>query len=122
PLLVLHCGTAPPSFVLFSCPRSASHRYPHSFPTRRSSDLPPPEPRYRPCSAARAIAAVLCAPAVEAGSGFHEHTRQRPAPAPRTDRKSTRLNSSHQIISYAVFCLKKKREFRALANHLTEQA
>src|SRR5258708_14020404 len=26
----------------------------------------------------------------------------------RTDRKSTRLNSSHQIISYAVFCLKKK--------------
>src|SRR5258708_20690427 len=28
--------------------------------------------------------------------------------APR-DRKSTRLNSSHQIISYAVFCLKKKK-------------
>src|SRR5438552_11850344 len=27
----------------------------------------------------------------------------------RTDRKSTRLNSSHQIISYAVFCLKKKK-------------
>src|SRR5438552_9075800 len=26
----------------------------------------------------------------------------------RRDRKSTRLNSSHQIISYAVFCLKKK--------------
>src|SRR5258708_18209773 len=28
----------------------------------------------------------------------------------RTDRKSTRLNSSHQIISYAVFCLKKKKQ------------
>src|SRR5207244_12031778 len=28
--------------------------------------------------------------------------------AAMTDRKSTRLNSSHQIISYAVFCLKKK--------------
>src|SRR5258708_11185979 len=28
----------------------------------------------------------------------------------RRDRKSTRLNSSHQIISYAVFCLKKKIE------------
>src|SRR5438552_5020097 len=28
--------------------------------------------------------------------------------AGRVDRKSTRLNSSHQIISYAVFCLKKK--------------
>src|SRR5258708_28571679 len=27
-----------------------------------------------------------------------------------TDRKSTRLNSSHQIISYAVFCLKKKKD------------
>src|SRR3954465_9814496 len=30
----------------------------------------------------------------------------------RSDRKSTRLNSSHTIISYAVFCLT-KREFRA---------
>src|SRR3712207_7580452 len=28
---------------------------------------------------------------------------------PRTDRKSTRLNSSHANISYAVFCLKKKK-------------
>src|SRR5256885_922819 len=33
-------------------------------------------------------------------------------PAPRSDRKSTRLNSSHLVISYAVFCLKKK--FKAL--------
>src|SRR5258708_39604144 len=31
------------------------------------------------------------------------------ARALRKDRKSTRLNSSHQIISYAVFCLKKKK-------------
>src|SRR5438552_8309515 len=29
---------------------------------------------------------------------------------PQEDRKSTRLNSSHQIISYAVFCLKKKKQ------------
>src|SRR5258708_2431988 len=29
---------------------------------------------------------------------------------PQRDRKSTRLNSSHQIISYAVFCLKKKKD------------
>src|SRR5437588_4624632 len=28
---------------------------------------------------------------------------------PETDRKSTRLNSSHTVISYAVFCLKKKK-------------
>src|SRR5256885_7427083 len=33
----------------------------------------------------------------------------RPAPPdPERDRKSTRLNSSHLVISYAVFCLKKK--------------
>src|ERR1022692_3329312 len=31
----------------------------------------------------------------------------------RRDRKSTRLNSSHLVISYAVFCLKKKRNLRA---------
>src|SRR5258708_23540526 len=31
------------------------------------------------------------------------------------DRKSTRLNSSHQIISYAVFCLKKKKTTRLVA-------
>src|SRR5207244_11597685 len=34
---------------------------------------------------------------------------QRPYVRVRGDRKSTRLNSSHQIISYAVFCLKKKK-------------
>src|SRR5947208_6163023 len=32
----------------------------------------------------------------------------------RVDRKSTRLNSSHQIISYAVFCLKKKKKKKQL--------
>src|SRR5205809_5100697 len=31
-------------------------------------------------------------------------------PSRRTDRKSTRLNSSHGYISYAVFCLKKKKK------------
>src|SRR5256885_9988204 len=31
---------------------------------------------------------------------------------PIVDRKSTRLNSSHLVISYAVFCLKKKKEIR----------
>src|SRR5438552_14907519 len=35
--------------------------------------------------------------------------RPRMTPTER-DRKSTRLNSSHQIISYAVFCLKKKKQ------------
>src|SRR5438094_3808278 len=31
-------------------------------------------------------------------------------PIPKQDRKSTRLNSSHRTISYAVFCLKKKKK------------
>src|SRR5436190_12819472 len=44
-----------------------------------------------------------------------EHTgrrgrgRQPRGEGPRQDRKSTRLNSSHTVISYAVFCLKKKK-------------
>src|SRR3712207_9314356 len=33
---------------------------------------------------------------------------------PRTDRKSTRLNSSHANISYAVFCLKKKKQIKTI--------
>src|SRR5438552_13722022 len=37
-----------------------------------------------------------------------EEPEGRAPPARGRDRKSTRLNSSHQIISYAVFCLKKK--------------
>src|SRR2546427_8981444 len=43
-----------------------------------------------------------------------------------TDRKSTRLNSSHSQISYAVFCLKKKKKKykrtdpRSTCNHITE--
>src|SRR2546426_11517209 len=32
------------------------------------------------------------------------------------DRKSTRLNSSHLVISYAVFCLKKKNTYRKMIN------
>src|SRR5688500_20102604 len=52
----------------------------------------------------------------------------RAAPAPRRtpqgpDRKSTRLNSSHLVISYAVFCLKKKntRQRHNLRRLLTVQ-
>src|SRR5438552_13064935 len=42
-----------------------------------------------------------------------------PGPA-RTDRKSTRLNSSHQIISYAVFCLKKKKNDNEVLGRIEE--
>src|SRR5256886_13539762 len=40
------------------------------------------------------------------------------ARARRRDRKSTRLNSSHSQISYAVFCLKKKNHFRHVSEEL----
>src|SRR3712207_8234270 len=41
-----------------------------------------------------------------------------PADAARGDRKSTRLNSSHANISYAVFCLKKKNNKYVYQSHL----
>src|SRR5258708_26804302 len=49
---------------------------------------------------------ALLAPAVDQMDLLADGGRQKRA---FTDRKSTRLNSSHQIISYAVFCLKKKK-------------
>src|SRR6266536_5676318 len=46
---------------------------------------------------------------------------RRSCSAPRTDRKSTRLNSSHEWMSYAVFCLNKKSESReALIEHASD--
>src|SRR5258707_10691713 len=38
------------------------------------------------------------------------------------DRKSTRLNSSHANISYAVFCLKKKNQYRRVADNFNSTA
>src|SRR6266478_6863786 len=54
------------------------------------------------------------APGTGAGarSGKPPHPAFR-SPAPGVDRKSTRLNSSHSQISYAVFCLKKKKKQKA---------
>src|SRR2546426_6049838 len=43
---------------------------------------------------------------------LHEIGRARTLVLPQPDRKSTRLNSSHLVISYAVFCLKKKKVMR----------
>src|SRR5207244_11618125 len=48
-----------------------------------------------------------CADGVFRLSRQHPRNSRRSKPG---DRKSTRLNSSHQIISYAVFCLKKKKK------------
>src|SRR2546426_5891071 len=44
---------------------------------------------------------------LDSGQGNLAHVRDR-------DRKSTRLNSSHLVISYAVFCLKKKKRKKVL--------
>src|SRR5438309_9798071 len=51
---------------------------------------------------------------VAAGETLHRIARQRPRDERHElqDRKSTRLNSSHSSISYAVFCLKKKTSNR----------
>src|SRR5256885_8660161 len=43
-------------------------------------------------------------------------------PVTLSDRKSTRLNSSHLVISYAVFCLKKKQKLRRLVFDGTQGA
>src|SRR2546430_6047922 len=50
------------------------------------------------------------------GSGLSKIARIRKVPSVR-DRKSTRLNSSHSQISYAVFCLKKKKNQYKGPNH-----
>src|SRR2546422_7673474 len=42
--------------------------------------------------------------------------QDQPARAAESDRKSTRLNSSHGYISYAVFCLKKKKKYKEELN------
>src|SRR5438445_12471212 len=47
------------------------------------------------------------------GVGPDDRDRRRRPPADRGDRKSTRLNSSHANISYAVFCLKKKKNINS---------
>src|SRR5205814_10726738 len=96
--------------------RPPDHRHPHSFPTRRSSDL---VESYRLAAEALAATAVTAHPESLVG-GCDQSTRGKEpciaaflssfAPRAFRDRKSTRLNSSHLGISYAVFCLKKKKQ------------
>src|SRR5437899_3996511 len=82
--------------ILFFFYPPADPRHLHSFPTRRSSDLAcvskDGAPKFYSLRASCSFNAASAAP------------RERDRP----DRKSTRLNSSHLGISYAVFCLKKK--------------
>src|SRR5438105_10876866 len=97
---MLLCSASPLHFFFKS---SSVPRDLHSFPTRRSSDLP------------WCFLSLLNS---RRNSEFPLAKRSEIRYTPRlsfmrwpreTDRKSTRLNSSHEWISYAVFCLKKKR-------------
>src|SRR5947199_4004926 len=107
--------------MLLSFQRYPHPRHLHSFPTRRSSDLAFPTPGH----ASHHVSYLDDSGTLYAGDATG--VRVLPAryvfpaaPPPdidleawhRTleDRKSTRLNSSHLGISYAVFCLKKKTE------------
>src|SRR5699024_11682892 len=83
--------------------RYAGPRPLHSFPTRRSSDLRGQQYRHAsaptPCQVRGLLADAL----------HHQPLPRYPTKywSRLRDRKSTRLNSSHVSISYAVFCLKK---------------
>src|SRR5437879_7741571 len=87
----------------------------HSFPTRRSSDLLQPLREHRPEPDRRPAErrAQPAEPAVgdPAEQPHRRHHTAAAAEHSRQDRKSTRLNSSHRCISYAVFCLKKKKKY-----------
>src|SRR5436190_2905556 len=61
------------------------------------------------------------AAAARGGPPWSSRTARRPACRPPPDRKSTRLNSSHTVISYAVFCLKKKNEKPRSFKHALHQ-
>src|SRR5690625_5568137 len=56
-------------------------------------------------------------PAPGSGMEVAKVVRPRGCVKGTSDRKSTRLNSSHVAISYAVFCLKKKKKGRRLITH-----
>src|SRR5438128_8629315 len=98
-LLILYrwCSETPPSFVHFREDTVTTDIYTLS-PTRRSSDLYEwRDARSRSISSPSSICCLTNTIAPMTIMQWY------------SDRKSTRLNSSHGSISYAVFCLKKKR-------------
>src|SRR5205085_9917300 len=100
------------TFHPFSFHGSAHHRVLHSFPTRRSSDL-----GERKAHLGGTVELALFVEKQVRAEKFAEVAREprhreidRVREVVELDRKSTRLNSSHSQISYAVFCLKKKKD------------
>src|SRR5690606_41578063 len=106
------------SIVFF--PLYVDHRSLHSFPTRRSSDLDTrspliiSDPNYSKGSRSYSVVELLdiyptlCELADLPEPSHLQGKSLVPILKDPEDRKSTRLNSSHVKISYAVFCLKKK--------------
>src|SRR5206468_11288928 len=106
-------SSLPSSFLLFFFPSPAPPRALHSFPTRRSSDL-----FLRGNKTARGAAEqdrLQPSRSTDTARHFNDVSNGRE----REDRKSTRLNSSHDQISYAVFCLKKKKKTKKIKSNTT---
>src|SRR5687768_18124088 len=90
---------------------SGVHRDLHSFPTRRSSDLTNASALLaNSSSVTSSLYSLSCHTTFILAVAAVDNLRRQ-----RSDRKSTRLNSSHGYISYAVFCLKKKNAPHPLA-------
>src|SRR5436853_2228673 len=113
PRMVLQCfliaASGRPGPVLVDIPRDiAQTETEFEFPeqvTLRSGKVPPSVPSPNQIAAAAQLLGQAARPIIYAGGGIISSN----AAAELADRKSTRLNSSHLGISYAVFCLKKKR-------------
>src|SRR5207245_11794984 len=93
----------PWSLPLIFFSRRRDHRHLHSFPTRRSSDLSGCR-----CASSRLMRRATTSFSLHVLTNSRYFWRLSKKRKLREDRKSTRLNSSHGSISYAVFCLKKK--------------
>src|SRR5688572_32330326 len=69
----------------------------------------------------RADPAIAPLPSLVGEDGFEQVAPAEIRPEGLGDRKSTRLNSSHSQISYAVFCLKKKKKHKSINVHQSKR-
>src|SRR2546426_7861092 len=94
-----------------TAPRSTARRIPERRTSGRQEEIPAAD--HEPCFLqGRALRAASCSRTrrrARALDRFQVRQSSSRVQRPR-DRKSTRLNSSHLVISYAVFCLKKKNK------------